>query len=81
MRISHGIRDRERLEPPHATVLWRTKAWRWNLRDGGFLDSIPDPREVPPELVDTLVQNVSLLRAQWDAMYPNNPISLEGDDD
>lgn len=75
------IRDRERLEPPHVTLLLRAKAWRWNLRDGGFMDSIPDPRDVPPELVDFVVQNVPQLQAEWEAMYPDNPIAPHGSDE
>lgn len=76
------IRDRERLEPPHVTILFRTKSWRWNLREGGFMDGSPDPKEVPPELVALIVANLAVLRAQWDVMYPENPISLReaGDD-
>jgi hypothetical protein len=46
------IRDRERLEPPHATLLHRTRAWRWNLRSGGFMDADPPPRDVPVEIVE-----------------------------
>ncbi len=31
------IRDRERAEPPHATILQGTDAWRLNLRNGSFM--------------------------------------------
>lgn len=30
------IRDKERLEPPHATILRRTTAWRLSLRTAEF---------------------------------------------
>ena len=75
------IRDRERLEPPHVTLLLRTRAWRWNLRAGGFMDTIPDPRDVPQELVNLIVESLAVLRAQWDAMYPENPVSPPEDED
>jgi hypothetical protein len=41
------IRDRERTEPPHVTVLQKTRAWRFDLRAGRFLDMEPDPKDVP----------------------------------
>ena len=41
------IRDRERLEPPHVTVVHKTRTWRFGLRSEGFLDEEPDPKEVP----------------------------------
>lgn len=44
------IRDRERLESPHATVIRGTRVWRYGLRTGDFLDPEPPPRELPPGL-------------------------------
>jgi hypothetical protein len=35
------IRDRERSEPPHVTILHKTRAWRIGLRSGSFLDREP----------------------------------------
>src|SRR2546425_12809991 len=35
------IRDRERLEPPHGTILQKTRAWRFDLRSDEFLDKKP----------------------------------------
>lgn len=76
------IRDRERLEPPHVTVLHRSRAWRWNLRTGGFMDADPPPGDVPKEIVAIVVENMARLRAEWDAMYPSNPVARrEADDD
>jgi hypothetical protein len=76
------IRDRERLEPPHVTILHRTRAWRWNLRSCGFMDADPPPADVPKEIVAAIVHNLSRLRAEWDAMYPTNPVApREADDD
>jgi hypothetical protein len=81
------IRDRERVEPPHATILRGTHAWRIDLRTGRLLDGRPDPRDVPEELLD-FVREESIwnrLCAEWDRMYPANPVrgaddEPEGDD-
>lgn len=75
------IRDRERLEPPHVTILQKTRAWRFNLRSETFLDNEPDPKDVPKEIVDEIRSNLTLLREEWDRMFPGNPISSEEPDD
>lgn len=69
------IRDRERLEPPHVTILWRTRAWRLDLRTGRFLDREPDPAEVPKGLLDVVRRHWPALQEAWDRMYPVNPVS------
>ena len=71
------IRDRERLEPPHVTILFKTRAWRFNLRSEMFLDKKPDPKEVPKEVVDAIRASLAVLREAWDRMFPENPISSE----
>lgn len=68
------IRDRERVEPPHATVIRGTRQWRWDLRSRAFMDREPDPRQVPAELVDLLASHHHLLVREWDAMYSENPV-------
>ena len=75
------IRDRERLEPPHVTVLHRSRAWRWNLRTGGFMDADPPPADVPKQIVAVIVENLARLRAEWDAMYTSNPVTPREADD
>ena len=75
------IRDRERLELPHVTILQKTRAWRFGLRSGIFLDAAPDPKEVPEEVVDEIRASLIRLREQWDGMFPENPISSEDPDD
>lgn len=72
------IRDRERLEPPHATILHKTRAWRFDLRSGGFLDRTPPPKEVPPAIVDEIVRNLPKLREAWNEMFPENPVESAG---
>ncbi len=50
------IRDKETREPPHATIIRGTEAWRINLRTGQFMDSKPDPSEVPSEIIDIITE-------------------------
>jgi hypothetical protein len=75
------IRDKERLEPPHASILFKTKAWRIGLRDRVFLDSTPSSKGVPKKLLDHVFADEAWdeLCRQWDLMYPNNPVG--GDED
>lgn len=69
------IRDRERLEPPHVTVLYKTSAWRFDLRTEAFLDKEPSPKDVPEEVIGAVRSKLTLLRQEWDRMYPANRIS------
>jgi hypothetical protein len=71
------IRDRERLEPPHVTILHKTSAWRFGLRSEKFLDREPDPRDVPEEVVGAVRSSLALLRQEWDRMFPENRVSSE----
>jgi hypothetical protein len=75
------IRDRERNEPPHVTILHRTRAWRLDLRTWRFLDKEPDPNDVPEELLSELIRQSALLRKKWDEMYPENPIESKEESD
>lgn len=68
------IRDRERTEPPHVTILFRTRAWRYGLRERAFLDRVPPPREVPAEVAGAIEAQLDHIRAVWDQMYPENPV-------
>lgn len=73
------IRDRERVEPPHVTLLFKADAWRLDLRSGRFLDDDPPPRRVPPPLVAYLKTHhvwCTLCR-EWDRLYPHNPVPTD----
>jgi hypothetical protein len=74
------IRDKERLEPPHVTLLHKTRAWRIGLRGLRFLDESPAPKEVPGEVFDFVGSHLSALKEAWDRMYPENPVEPEDDD-
>src|ERR1044071_8542827 len=75
------IRDRERVEPPHVTILFKTKAWRWGLRERRFLDTEPEPAQVPQGLVEYLHEVLPELIAAWDETYPGNKVSSEEEKD
>lgn len=75
------IRDRERLEPPHVTILHRTRAWRFDLRSEKFLDKEPDPKEVPKQVAVEVRSNLTLLRQEWDRMFPENPLFSQEPED
>lgn len=73
------ISDKERAEPPHATVIRRTQRWRFGLRTGKFLDRVPPAREVPKELLEWLHAHRDEIEADWDRMYPHNPVRGGGE--
>jgi hypothetical protein len=75
------IRDLERNEPPHVTILRKQRAWRFALRTRTFLDEVPDPKDVPEEIVTEILRQLDVLCREWDAMYPENPIESREDDD
>lgn len=79
------IREKERLEPPHVSVIHGTNTWRISLRSGDFLDKEPDPDEIPKELLE-FIRNKRLDNKQlvwewlcesWDVMYPNNKVASD----
>lgn len=73
------IRDKETREPPHVTSMRGTKAWRINLRTGAFMDTHPDPSEVPSGLIIRITEEDTWQRMcdAWDRLYPNNPVINE----
>ena len=71
------IRDKERTEPPHVSVLKGSKCWRWGLRERAFLDRKPTPRDVPKELVTYLGKIHGEICAAWDRMCPHNPVNSQ----
>lgn len=74
------IQDRERLEPPHVTIIKGTERWRMNLRTEQFMDRKPDSAEVPKSLVAHIQEAFEMLRRQWDVMYPGNPVNPKSED-
>jgi hypothetical protein len=77
MRWKVKIRDKERVEDPHLTVIHGTRVWRVSLRDGRFMDA-GSWKDMPDGLREHVRKHWQTLRAAWDEMYPHNPI--QGDD-
>jgi hypothetical protein len=77
------IREKETREPPHATILRGTKAWRINLRTREFMDAEPDPADVPSGLVTHIkLEKVwKKLCDEGDKKYPGNPVQGEREAD
>ncbi len=72
------IRDKERLEPPHLTVLRKADQWRICLRDCGLLDgSAWSWSELPRGIRRAIELACQELRGKWDEMYPENPVGGE----
>jgi len=71
------IRDKERAEPPHVSIIRRLDTWRWGLREQIFLDRKPPQREVPRALIECIKANLHILAEEWDRMYPHNPVRSE----
>jgi hypothetical protein len=76
------IREKERLEPPHVTIMCGTNEWRIGLRDKSFLVP-PDGKwaEIDQEVRELIEKNWKTLQDAWDKKYPSNPISSEEDKD
>jgi len=74
------IRDKERLEPPHVTIIFRTRTWRINLRDRSGMDE-GSWKDIPSEVKDVVEARWDELKARWDEIYPDNPIESAEDDD
>ncbi len=68
------IREKERLEPPHVTILFKTNSWRLNLRTGSLLDPNSNWSDVPKAVQETVRDNWTKICDEWNRMYPGNPI-------
>lgn len=75
------IRNLERGEAPHVTIILKTRAWRYGLRDLRFLDTSPSPKDVSDEVTAEVGVQIEVLRREWDVRYPENPIGSIGEDD
>jgi len=68
------IRNRERNEPPHVTLMFKTTYWRWGIRELSFRDSSPPPGDVPDEIVSWLRNHNEFWVGVWNVAYPENPV-------
>ena len=74
------IRDKERLEPPHVTILLGMKAWRLDLRTREFLDRGDSWSQIDDGVRNAIETNWKTLQHEWDQRYPENPIGEDDDD-
>jgi hypothetical protein len=77
MRWKVKIRDKERVEDPHLTIIRGTMVWRVCLRDGRFMDG-GSWRDMPNGLQEIVRANWGRLCVAWDGMYPQNPVEQRG---
>ncbi len=73
MRWKVKIRDRERVEDPHITIIRGPDVWRVCLRDGRFMDG-GSWKDMPDDLQEVVRANWERLGVVWNRMYPNNPV-------
>jgi hypothetical protein len=70
------IREKERVEPPHVTIMHRADEWRLGLRDRQLL--VPPGgriRDIDVEVMRIIDEHWEQLKVAWDEKYPENPIS------
>lgn len=70
------IREKERVEPPHVTVMHKADEWRLGLRDRRLL--VPPGgriRDIDPAVMRAVEEHWEQLVEAWDAKYPENPVS------
>ena len=70
------IREKERVEPPHVTVMHKLDEWRLGLRDRQLL--IPPGgriKDIEPAVMRIIDENWQRLIDAWDAKYPENPVA------
>jgi hypothetical protein len=77
------IREKERVEPPHVTIMHKADEWRLGLRDRQLL--VPPGgkiKDIDPEVMGIIDEGWEQLQEAWDAKYPENPIaSAEGEEE
>ena len=68
------IQDKERLEDPHVTIIFKRSRWRYNLRSMGFMDKRPDGAEVPEGIVAEIAKERDRFVEEWNRINPQNPV-------
>jgi hypothetical protein len=76
------IREKERVEPPHVTIMHKADEWRLGLRDKQLL--VPPGgriKDIDPEVMRIIDENWEQLIEAWDRKYPDNPVSSARDEE
>jgi hypothetical protein len=69
------IREKERVEPPHVTIMHKVDEWRLGLRDEQLL--VPPGgrfKDIDPVVIQVIEEHWKALIAAWDAKHPQNPV-------
>ncbi len=75
------IREKERVEPPHVTIMHKADEWRLGLRDRQLL--VPPGgriKDIDAEVMTIVDEHWESLQEAWDTKYPSNPISSEDEE-
>lgn len=76
------IREKERVEPPHVTIMHKADEWRLGLRDRQLL--VPPGgriRDIDPAVMQAIEDQWDALIAAWDVKYPENPVSSSDEEE
>ena len=76
------IREKERVEPPHVTVMHKADEWRLGLRDKRLL--VPPGgrvKDIDAAVMQIIEERWEQLQEAWDEKYPENPISSAEDEE
>lgn len=74
------IRNDERLEEPHVTIIRKCDVWRLSLRTDKFLEAGQGWQQIDKGVRAAIEAKWETLQQEWDAFYPHNPISSENDE-
>jgi hypothetical protein len=70
------VYDRERLEPPHVTLICRERVWRITLQEWSFMSPPGGTwREIDDQVHTFLDAHRQELIEAWDRKHPDNPVS------
>jgi hypothetical protein len=74
------IREKERVEPPHVTIMHKADEWRLGLRDKRLIEPPGGPiKDIDPAVMQVIEMYWERLQQAWDAKYPENPVSSAKD--
>ena len=76
------IQEKERVEPPHITVMHKTDEWRLGLRDKQLLVPPGGPiKDIDPSVMQIIEDRWEQLIESWNKKYPENPVSSVEDEE
>jgi hypothetical protein len=70
------IREKERVEPPHVTIMHKADEWRLGLRDRRLL--VPPGgriKDIDATVMEIIDEHWDAPIEAWDEKYPENPVS------